>query len=148
MLIDDALHQVQTIFLDSAPVVYYIERNSEFFARARLFFQQINDGRVMAVTSPITVAECLYYPYKQAHTSLIQAFQSLLIQGPNTHFIPINAQIADQSAQLRAHYNLGFADALQIATALQAHCDAFLTNDKKLKRVQNIKVIVLDQITT
>jgi len=148
MLIDDALHQVQTVFLDSAPVVYYVERNSEFFAVAKLFFQRITDGRITAVTSPITVAECLYYPYKQAHTILIQAFQNLLIQGPNTHFVPINAQIADQSAQLRAHYNLGFADALQIATALQANCDAFLTNDKKLKRVQNLKVLVLDEISS
>ena len=147
MLIDDALHQVQTVFLDSAPVVYYVERNSQFFAQARLFFQRINAGEITAVTSPITVAECLFYPYKLSHNILIQAFRSLLIQGTDTHFVPIDAQIADQSAQLRAQYNLGFADALQMATALQANCDAFLTNDKKLKRVQNIKVIVLGEIT-
>jgi hypothetical protein len=51
MTIDDALYQVQTIFLDTALVVYYVERNSEFFVKARSFFQRINSGMITASTS-------------------------------------------------------------------------------------------------
>ena len=34
-------------------------------------------------------------------------------------------------------------DALQVSTALDVGADAFLTNDKKLKQINEIKVLVL-----
>jgi hypothetical protein len=34
-------------------------------------------------------------------------------------------------------------DAVQIATALDAEADAFLTNDKKLSGIKEIKILVL-----
>jgi predicted nucleic acid-binding protein len=38
------------------------------------------------------------------------------------------------------------ADALHIAAAIDAQCDAFLTNDKGLKRITEIVVWVLDDL--
>jgi len=61
--------------------------------------------------------------------------------------VPINAEIADQSARFRASYNLRLPDALQVATAVYAGCDAFLTNDTQLQRVQELRVIVLEEIS-
>jgi predicted nucleic acid-binding protein len=37
-------------------------------------------------------------------------------------------------------------DALQIAVALEAGCEAFLTNDRTLKRVTELRVLVLDEL--
>jgi predicted nucleic acid-binding protein len=37
-------------------------------------------------------------------------------------------------------------DAILIATAIMAGCDAFLTNDKRLKQVTEIKVLVLEDL--
>lgn len=37
-------------------------------------------------------------------------------------------------------------DALQIAAALVAGCEAFLTNDAGLKRVTELRVLVLDEL--
>lgn len=85
-------------------------------------------------------------PIKQNNLRLAAQFKHLLIQGPNTQFVPTTDVIADQSAQLRAKYNLGFADALQIATAINAKCDAFLTNDTKLQRVSELQVVVLASV--
>jgi predicted nucleic acid-binding protein len=45
---------------------------------------------------------------------------------------------------LRARYNLRTPDALQVATALVRRCEAFLTNDARLKRVTEIRVLTLD----
>jgi predicted nucleic acid-binding protein len=53
--------------------------------------------------------------------------------------------VADQAANLRARHNLTLADALQVAVALSSGCDAFLTNDAALKRVEGLNVIVLDE---
>jgi predicted nucleic acid-binding protein len=37
-------------------------------------------------------------------------------------------------------------DALQVATALNSSCEAFLTNDSNLKRVTQLRVLVLDEL--
>jgi predicted nucleic acid-binding protein len=41
---------------------------------------------------------------------------------------------------------LRLPDALQIAVALEAGCEAFLTNDLTLKRVVELRVLVLDDL--
>ncbi|MCP4421581.1 MAG: type II toxin-antitoxin system VapC family toxin [Chloroflexi bacterium] len=140
------LQQFDSVFLDTAPVIYYVERKQPFYKKAELFFSLLDDGAFTAVSSPITLAECLFYPYKQKNEPLLQAFQVLLISGPNTIFVPATALIANLSARLRANYNLGFADAFQVATAIHAGCDAFLTNDKQLQRIAELKVVVLENI--
>lgn len=60
--------------------------------------------------------------------------------------LPVNAIVAEQAAQLRTIYRLRTPDALHVATALVSGCDAFLTNDIKLKRVVEIPVLVFDEL--
>jgi len=50
-------------------------------------------------------------------------------------------------AELRARHNLRTPDALQIAAALVTGCQAFLTNDGSLKRVTDLSVLVLDELS-
>ena len=54
--------------------------------------------------------------------------------------------IADAAAELRARYNLRMPDALHVAAALSTSCDALLTNDARLKRVQELPILVLDEL--
>lgn len=58
----------------------------------------------------------------------------------------VTSTIAENAARLRAKYNLRTPDALHVATALQTNCNAFLTNDLGLKRVNEIVVLVLDDL--
>lgn len=37
-------------------------------------------------------------------------------------------------------------DALQVAVALERGCEAFLTNDRRLARVTELRVLVLDEL--
>lgn len=141
----NVLSQIDTLFLDSAPVIYFVEEKEPFFSRVRPIFDQIDGGRITAISSPITLAECLFYPYKQHNEELAEAFNRHLVYGAHVRFIQTTAVIADLSARLRAKYHLGFADGLQVATAVYANCDAFLTNDKQLSRIQELQVIVLDE---
>ena len=145
MPLENSLSGIPTIFLDSAPVIYFVERKEPYFKQLVPLFKRFDDGLIKAVTSPITLAECIFYPYKQNNPQLASQFKHLLIQGSNTQFIPTTDVIADQSAQLRARYNLGFADAIQIATAINANCDAFFTNDMKPQRVSELKIVILAQ---
>ncbi len=94
----------------------------------------------------MTLAECIVHPYRLNDAKATQAFFDLIAGGNNTLFIPIEQNISTKSAELRARYNLSLPDAFQVAVALTANCDAFLTNDATLKRVTEFNVLVLDEI--
>ena len=72
-------------------------------------------------------------------------FTDLLVNSEGVLFYPIDEITADKAADLRARHNLTLTDAFQLAIAIQAECDAFLTNDVDLKRVTKIPIIVLSE---
>jgi len=57
--------------------------------------------------------------------------------------LELTADVINMATDLRASYPLRTPDALQIACALQANADKFLTGDKKLSVIQEIEVIVI-----
>ena len=141
--ITDFLKNVRCLFLDTAPLIYYVEKHPQYLKILKPVFGRIDKGFITAVTSPITLAECLIHPYRRGLVELQKDFTDLIVNGRNTVFITIDHTISQKAAQLRASYNLPLADAFQVATALSAGCDAFLTNDLDMKQLTEIKVLVL-----
>jgi predicted nucleic acid-binding protein len=143
--VEESLQGVTRIFLDTAPVIYFVERNLQYLATVRKVFNQIEDGSLMAVTSPVTLAECLVSPYRLGQPQLEQDFLDTIVYGNNTIFVPINnPHLAIEAAKIRARYNLQLPDAFQIAVALAAECEAFFTNDISFKRITELRVLVLN----
>lgn len=147
MNVTQAVSSVNRLFLDTSPVIYYIEKNAQYFALTDVIFNLIDQGAFTAVTSPITLAECLIYPYRQGNTKLQKDFTDLIVHGYSTVCVVIDEKIGAKAAELRAIYNLALPDALQIACALAAGCDAFLSNDIALKRISEIPMLILDELT-
>ena len=73
------LEKARKIFLDTAPVIYFVEKNPDFAPKAQEIFNRLDDGKLMAVVSPITLAECLVLPYKQGSPDVAQVFTDLLV---------------------------------------------------------------------
>jgi predicted nucleic acid-binding protein len=146
MRIGERLDAAKRLFLDTAPVIYFVERNPKYLDRVRPAFERIDAGALMAVTSPITLAECLVVPYRLSRPEATRAFADRIIKSDHTTFFHIDQRVAEQAAELRARYNLSLTDAFQAALALSAECDAFLTNDGLFKRVAEVNVIVLDDM--
>jgi predicted nucleic acid-binding protein len=144
--IADAFQGISRIFLDTSPVVYHFEKNPAYLDVTAAIFSQIDNGTLTAVTSPVTLAESLVQPYQRAHVALQQAFMNFIMLGNNTLFTPMNDSIASKAAELRARHNIGLMDAFQFSTALATSCDALLTNDFALRRVTEIKVIMIDDL--
>jgi len=147
MNVTDVLQNITRLFLDTAPVIYFVERNPRYYPVTKPFFDHIDNSIFEAVTSPVTLAECLVIPDRLGQTQLQQDFQDLIIRGNNTLFMTIDDHIGITAANLRARHNLTLPDTLQLAVAIEAGCDAFLTNDTRLKRVTALQVLVLDEIT-
>ena len=146
MRVSEALQGVAVLFLATAPIIYLVEENPQYLERVRDIFQQLDDGRVAAMTSPVTLAECLVHPLRLGLAGLRQTFIDIVVNGANTTFIGINQEIGETAAQLRAQYHVRLPDALQMAAAIINGCDSFLTNDAPLARVTELNVIVLDNL--
>jgi predicted nucleic acid-binding protein len=144
MRLDAALQGVRRLFLDTAPVIYFVEDNPVYQSRVQTVFDLVDSADLIVVTSPITLAECLVYPYRLAQHEIVGVFRELLIGGQNTTFVATDEWIAEIAARLRSQHNLSLPDALQVATAIQSGCDAFLTNDAMLKRIGELRICVLD----
>ena len=146
MTINAALQNITHLFLDTAPVIYYVENNPRYFNTAAFVFDEIDNGSITAFTSSVTLAECLVVPYRIGAIQLQQDFVDLIVYGNDTVFVDIGREIGSQAGEFRARYNLTLPDALQVAAAYVAGCQALLTNDASLKQVTEIKVIVLDEV--
>jgi predicted nucleic acid-binding protein len=143
----ESLSGVTRLFLDSAPAIYFFEKNPTYVQRAKPFFLAAAETAITVVTSTVTLAKCLVVPVRMKDTIAVQTFTDLLTRGRNTDFRVPGIEEAQISAWLRNRYNLKLADALQVAVALTAECDAILTNDAHLRRVSEMRVIVLDDLT-
>ena len=146
MKITERLQTVTKLFLDTAPVVYYVEEDTRYLALVDPIFDRLDAGTLVAVTSPVTLAECLVMPYRNNQVELQQIFSDLIVNGTNVLFASIDREMGRRAAELRARYNLSLTDAFQIAVALQSGCDAFLTNDMTLKRVSELSMVVLEEM--
>ena len=147
MTLSKAFDGVSRLFLDTAPVIYFVERNPAYLDLVHAAFRYIDQGAMGAVTSPVTLAECLVHPVRQQDVVLQQDFLDLITAGNNTEFVVIDQDIAQRAAEFRARYNLLLPDALQAAVAVASGCDAFLTNDRGLQRVGELKILILDDLT-
>jgi predicted nucleic acid-binding protein len=76
---------------------------SKFASKVKEVFERLDEGKLTAVVSPITLAECLVLPYKQKKPDITQAFTELLAISESVLFYSIDEVIADKAAELRAH---------------------------------------------
>ena len=146
MKLDDALMGVDRLGFDTAPVIYFVEAHPRYDALVTAVFQRVAAGTLSGVTSVITLTEVLVHPLRQANSRLGDEYRSLLLTSGDFQTLPIDAVVAEQAAVLRARYDLRTPDALQIATAIAAGCTALLTNDARLQRVTELRVLVLDDL--
>lgn len=132
--------------MDTAPVVYFVEEHPDFLPLVIPIFTQMENGALIGVASPVTLAECLVLPDRTGDVIVQQQFLDLLNNTENIEFFGIDRQVGQRAGELRARYNLQLPDALQIATAIASHCQAFLTNDAQLQRVTELRVLLVSEL--
>jgi predicted nucleic acid-binding protein len=145
MKVGVALASVRTLFLDTAPIIYYVENVAPYRRIMDGVVAGVTAGSHEFVTSSITLAECLIHPLRRGDAALVASFRSAITAGVNTRYVGVDS-VVEQAAELRARLNLSLTDALQVAAAVAAGADAFLTNDRGIARVSGIQVLVLDDL--
>jgi predicted nucleic acid-binding protein len=83
---------------------------------------------------------------RSGNSETVNAFVELFGNNGSISCMSIQRVVAQRAAGIRAHKNLMLLDAFRIAIALENQCDVFLTNDKGLCRITEVKVLTMEQL--
>lgn len=137
------LSKHKIIGIDTSPFIYHFEKHPSFSTLTLKLFEEVEKGRLKAVTSVLTLMEILVKPKQLNHRQAIQDYKFTLRTFPNLSLKTIDENCAERAADLRATYGIRPPDALQIAVAVLSNATAFVTNDERLKRVRDVEIAVL-----
>ncbi|MBS1530497.1 MAG: type II toxin-antitoxin system VapC family toxin [Bacteroidetes bacterium] len=137
----------KTVFLDTAPLIYFIEGHSQYQQHLKHIFEMNDEGGFRFITSSITLLEVLVKPLRENQTELADQYKNILLTASGIEIFDITNVLAIKAAEFRAKYNLRTPDALQVATAIENKADYFLTNDVRLRSVSEIISITLPELS-
>jgi predicted nucleic acid-binding protein len=139
---DLSVHTI--IGVDTAPFIYLWERHPHYYPLSETLFRHLKKPGVRGVTSIITLIEACVLPQRQGRLDLVQTYERALLHSRQVQTLPVDAELARRAVILRAEYSIRVPDALQIAAALEIGATAFVTNDRRLAKVQELHVLLFD----
>lgn len=127
------LIQPQTrILFDASVIIAYLDGHDAFSPlAAHLLDEFVWSDRNQAVVSAVTVMEALVRPMRsgppEGYRHVLDFFQYF----PNLKCLPVDLSVAQEAASVRAHFRLGAADAITVATALVGQTSYIVTADRE-----------------
>ena len=126
--------------------IYHFENHEQLGPKAEPVLRAAEAGRCHLVTSMLTLLEILVVPKRLGLTSLCQRYRELLGSFPNLTLSPIDREVLEIASDLRAAYKIRTPDSIQLATAIRARADLFISQDGRLK-IDAIQVLSLDELS-
>ena len=118
------------VVVDSAPIIYLLEDNTEYAARFAPFFERAEAGGQELVISTVTLAEVLTGPLRTGNERLAERYRNVLTTPPTWRLVELTAAIAHRAARIRARSRLRLPDAVQVATALETSSLGVVAHDR------------------
>ncbi len=134
---------MEVIGIDSAIFIYLFEEHPRYLKRAERLLYAVQKGKIAAVFSAIGLMEILVGPKKSGDYELAAKYRDLVTHFDNLTIAGLNENVIELASDLRAKYGLLLPDCIHLATAIDFGAHAFVTNDKALKKVKEIKVQLL-----
>ena len=117
-----------------------------FSQKVMQIFEAALDENAICSTSVISFSEFGVRPARAGAFDLIASFEEML-HDFGFQCTKIDMEIARRSSLLRAKYaGLKTPDALQLAAALELGCQKFVTNDRRLKQITELEIVLLEEI--
>lgn len=137
-----------SVYVDANAIIYRVEAVQPFFNASLPLWDSLDAGTQMVVSSELSLLEVLVKPVQQGNAFLQALFEGVLYGTPGFFCVPITRSILEIAADIRATTRLKTPDAIHAATALDAGCALFVTNDAAFRRVPSLNVAVLSEVAT
>ncbi len=121
------------VLLDTVALIYFLEENARYSKKAEAIFGRIESGDLQGVMANLVFAELLVPLYRAGEPQAAAGLTNRLINFHNLEVIPLTTEISMEAARLRADYGLRTPDAIHGASAINTQVSGILTNDKRLK---------------
>jgi predicted nucleic acid-binding protein len=140
------LQEGEVVYLDSCILIYMVEGYTPLQHALRQLWVGIKAEAIKATTSQLSILETLVLPKRMGDEDLLDRYEALYSSSRMT-FVPISESILRRGAHLRAvHPSLRTPDAIHLATALGHGSHYFLTHDKRMTPVGDLRVVHLAEL--
>ena len=132
------------VYLDANVFIYGLERNLPPFDHvAAGVLRAVEEGAFDAVTSELSLAECLVKPFQTGSRESVEVYEQSIRSRRRFTVLPISRAILVEAAHIRATSTAKLADAIHVASSRSQNCDLFLTNDQRLRSVPALNCVLL-----
>lgn len=142
------LSSYKRIALDTNIFIFAFEQHPDYGKIVKTILDKVEEGELEAVASTITLTEILTKPFREGNDMLEKRYRLLFTHFPNLALVPVDISVAERGAYLRGKYGIKTPDALITATAIVSKAELFITNDKTLKKINDINIISIDDLLT
>lgn len=140
-----ALSCYKLLLLDTMIFSYHLSNHPRYASLAAVVLEMVETGKVMGVTTTVTLAELLTVPAQGGNRRAMQEYELYLAHFPNLQIVSLDVALARETAVVRAETSLRVPDAVQIAAARLSGADGIVTNDRRwTRRVTQPTLILLD----
>jgi predicted nucleic acid-binding protein len=129
--------------VDTAIFIYFIEEHVKFLPVVAPLFAAAEAGKLELVASALVLLEVLVVPYRAGNLELAERYEAVLTRSRGVQIVDLSRNHLRLAAQLRAATGAATPDALQIAASLASGCSAFVTNDRRVPAVPELRIIQL-----
>jgi len=132
------------IGLDSMVFIYQFSNHPQYSSLTNIVMELLGQRKIRAVTSTISIIETFVKPEKESNAAILSEYENVFQHLPNLKIVPVDWPLSRLTAKLRSQYpKIRTPDAIQVAATLLENYPIFLTNDSKLKKIKELKVITL-----
>ena len=132
------------LYLDSNILIYAIEGETQFRLSAEAIIAQALKAGIQLCTSEFSVGECLIGAFKRANPRGAELYIRTFFERPESMtLLPVTRSVIEDAARLGGSLGLKLADAIHVASAAQAGCASFATNDSHIAVPRGMTIISL-----
>lgn len=137
------------VALDTCPIIYYLQEHPRYINLVNNLFSLMARGSITGVISAVSLIEVLVKPIRDQQMDLAVQYRDNLLSAPYLQFYPLEERISEKTAVLRAKYygngkKLKVPDAVQLATAVCAEADLFITNDSNFRELTEVEILIIE----
>jgi predicted nucleic acid-binding protein len=126
------------VLIDTAPIIYILEKHPELAPRFQPLFDRHAAGEILFAVTTMSIAEVLTGPLAAGEEALAKRYRAVL---ESWQVVDLTAEIAESAARFRAGSRLKLADAIQLASAIAVNADALVTHDRDFSKVKALPVL-------
>jgi predicted nucleic acid-binding protein len=129
-------------YLDSNIVIYLVEQPAVLGAVAAAAIQNLLSRAEQLAVSDLHRFECKVGPLAKNDTFRASLFDQFFAS-PGLVLLSVGSAVFERAAQITAQQAIRPLDALHLSAAIEAGCQTFLTNDRRLAQFKGIQVDLL-----